>query len=58
MGLRVSVVPCPLDNSSDADVDADSLRKDSTDSNPNSLSSSKDADGGVRQLDTPEASVH
>jgi hypothetical protein len=49
---------CSIGDSSDADVDADSLRKDSTDSNPNSLSGSMDADGGVRQLDTPEASVH
>lgn len=47
--------PSLPDDSSDADVDADSLRKDSTDSNPNSL---KDADGGVHQLETPESSVH
>jgi hypothetical protein len=46
------------DDSSEADVDADSLRRDSTDSNPNSLSGSKDADGGVHQLETPESSDH
>jgi len=41
------------DDSSDADIDADSLRKDPTDSNPNLLSGSKDTDGGVHQLETP-----
>ena len=39
------------DNSSD-DIDVDSLRKDSIDSNLNLLSGSKDADSGVHQLET------
>jgi hypothetical protein len=46
--------PSPPDSSSDAD--AYSLRRDSTDSDPNSLSS-KDT-GSVRQLETPESSVN
>jgi hypothetical protein len=41
------------DDSSDADINADSLRKDPTDSNPNFLSGSKDTEGGVHQLETP-----
>ena len=49
---------CSIGDSSDADVDADSLRKDSTDSSLNLLSSSKDTDSGVHQLETPEPNVH
>jgi hypothetical protein len=49
--------PSLLDDSSEADADADaggdSLRKNSTDSNP----SSKDTES-VHQLETPESSVH
>ena len=41
----------------DDSSDADSLWKDSTDSNPNSLQNSKDA-GSVYQLETPESSIH
>ncbi|KIM79867.1 hypothetical protein PILCRDRAFT_823052 [Piloderma croceum F 1598] len=41
----------------DDSSDVDSLRKDSTDSNPNSLQNSKDA-GSVHQLETPESSIH
>jgi len=41
----------------DDSSDADSLRKDSTDSSPNSLQNSKDADS-VHQLETPESSIH
>jgi hypothetical protein len=37
--------------------DVDSLRKDSTDSNPNSLQNSKDA-ASIHQLETPESSIH
>jgi hypothetical protein len=37
--------------------DADFLPKDSTDSNPNSLQNSKDADS-VYQLETPESSIY
>jgi hypothetical protein len=52
--------PSLPDDSSDAD--ANLLRKDSTDSDPSSLSSKDtgggDGDGGVHQLETPESSVH
>jgi hypothetical protein len=48
--------PSLPDESSDADADSDPLRKDSTDSNPNSLSSKETS--GIHQLETPESSVH
>jgi hypothetical protein len=41
----------------DDSSDVDSLRKDSTDSNPNSLQNSKDA-ASIHQLETPESSIH
>jgi len=45
-------------DSSNANVNADSLQKDLTNSNPNSLSGSKDTDSVVRQLKTLESGVH
>jgi hypothetical protein len=48
--------PSLPDESSDADADSDPLRKDLTDSNPNSLSSKKTS--SIHLLETPESSVH
>jgi len=48
--------PSLPDDSGDADIDAEYMRKASSDSNPNSLSS-KEAES-IHQLETPESSVH
>jgi hypothetical protein len=60
LSLEQPYIPSLADDSSDAD--ADSPRKDSTDSVPSSLSSKDvgggDGDVGVHQLEPPESSVH
>ena len=60
LSLEQPYISSLADDSSDAD--ADSPRKDSTDSVPSSLSSKDvgggDGDVGVHQLETPESSVH
>ena len=48
--------PSLPDESSDANADSDPLQKDSTDLNPNSLSSKKTS--SIHQLNTPKSSVH